>query len=325
MGGARKSHLGLVIVSAIVPVAAALLVDRWGYGVWSFPPWNYVEVNLIGGWAVQTFGRSPFYAYAYLLPANIFLPIAILLLVAMIVACARNPRHFVSWTSAPFLVVHSFLAHKEERFLFPLAIIATSYPVLAFSPSGEKLFDFFGRLWSYRRSALARFVAWSSVAAMAILAVYPLGIRPHMPMAEYLYRNFPNGLHAYTLDREPFLSYPMYRPPVFRSESLHSRAELDALLDKGIVYLISETPTLPANSVPDRTRVTLVYSEFPLASGGWASLGTGIMCRYAELLKSAPLKTPRLAWFTLFRLRRDISTSQEYERSNCIPVWNVSF
>ena len=318
---ARASLLAAFAGGCLVPVAAALPVDRWGYGVWCFPPWGYFDINLVQGLAARMSGSAPFYAYAYLIPGNIFFPIAAFLLVAMIVACVRNPRSYVTWVTAPFFVVHCILARKDERFLFPLAILATSYPVLAFSPSKDRLFAGFGRLWGYRRSILAKAVGWSAAAAMAFLAVYPFGIRPHVKMDKYLYRTYPHGLTAYSFSAIPFTGLPMYRPPHFRSERLSSRAELDALLAKGPVYLFSETPTLPAGTLPSGVGAALLYSEFPFAADPqMARWGTSLTCDYAVWRKAGPIHPPPLAWMTLFRLERGRASNAAV--SPCIPFWN---
>lgn len=320
-GRVSKSRLATFALGGLAVFAAAFLIDRWGYGVWSFPPWNYLYVNLVEGVAEKMYGSAPFFAYLYLVPANIFFPIAAVIVVSLIVACLRNPGHYVTWATAPFFIVHCFIAHKEDRFLFPLAILATSYPVLAFAPSKDRLFAFFERLWPYRYSLPAKAVGWSAAAMMAFLAVYPFGIRPHLKMAQYLYRHFTHGLTAYTFDDRVFQSYPMYRPPHYRSQSLSSRGELDALLAKGPVYLFSETPTLPARDLPPGAEAHRIYSEFPFADiAGMASWGTRLMCDYAGLGRTTPLKPPRLAWMTLFRITRGHAAGAG--RSPCIPDWS---
>ncbi len=320
---ARMSQLLTFAAAGIVPVAAALPIDRWGYGVWCFPPWNYLNVNVFQGVAAEKFGSAPFFAYLYLVPGNIFFPIAVVIIVTLIVACLRNPRHYVTWVTAPFFVVHCLLAHKEERFLFPLAILATSYPVLAFSPSSDRLLGIFGRLWPYRRSILSKAVAWSAVAAMVFLAVHPFGIRPHMMMAKYVYRHFAGGLTAYTFDEEAFKTYPMYRPPNYRSDTLQSRAELESLLAKGPVYLFSETPALSAQVLPEGVQASLLYSEFPFAADpGLASWSTQLVCDFADLQRTTPLRPPRLAWMTLFRLQRGGSATPGTVISPCTPDWS---
>jgi len=134
IGRARLSMLVAFIGGGWIALAIGAVADRWGYGQWVFPPLGYVDVNLVQGVAAHTFGREPVFAYLYLLPAQIFFAITLVLMAAMVCMWLRNPRHPVSWASLPFVLAHVAVAHKEARFLFPLAILATSFPVLGFSP-----------------------------------------------------------------------------------------------------------------------------------------------------------------------------------------------
>jgi GPI mannosyltransferase 3 len=309
-GRAKLKHLALFAGGGLAAVAAAAPIDRWGYGVWCFPPWNYFDVNILQGVAAKTFGTSPVFAYFYLEPGTIFAPITAVLMIAMVVGWVKSPRHVVTWVTLPFFLVHCFMAHKEERFLFPLAIFATAWPVLAFAPMPK--------LWTWRRSWAAKFVGWSAVAAMAFLAVYPFGIRPHMKMAKYLYRHFPTGLVAYTFDAERFAGYPMVRPKPYRVDILFDTQDLEAALAKGPVYLFSGTPTLPVK-LPNGVGAKLEYSEFVLARSK-AATATKIMCRAADLKRNGLIHPPKLAFLTLFRIERGIAN--EAVSSPCIPMWS---
>jgi phosphatidylinositol glycan class B len=297
------------IAGGLAAVIAALFIDRWGYGVWCFPPWNYFDVNLIQGVASKTFGSSPFFAYFYLEPGTIFAPITAVLLIAGVVAAIRAPSHVVTWATVPFFLVHCFMAHKEERFLFPLAILATAWPVLAFSGT---------KVWRWRTSWAAKAVGWSAVAAMLFLAVYPFGIRPHMKMAKYLYRTFPAGLHAYSFDTERFDSYPMVQPKPYRVDILFDTQDLQTALAKGPVYLFSNTPTLPV-ALPPGVGARLQYSEFVLARSN-AAAATRIMCAAADLKREGPIHPPKLTFLTLFRVERGIAN--DAAPSPCIPRWS---
>ena len=307
---AKPTALAGFVIGGLAAVAAAALIDRWGYGVWCFPPWNYFDVNLVQGVASKTFGTSPFYAYLYLELGTIFAPITAVLVIAGIVAAIRRPRHVVTWVTVPFVLVHCMMAHKEERFLFPLAILATAWPVLAFSDMP--------RWWALRRSVIAKIAGWTAVAAMAFLAVYPFGIRPHLKMAKYLYHAFPNGLHAYSFDPDRFDDYPMVRPKPYRIDILFDRQDLMAALRNGPVYLFSDTPTLPV-TLPSGVGARLEYSDFILARTDTAA-ATKAMCHYADLKRNGPIHPPRLAFLTLFKLERGIAN--EATPSPCLPQWS---
>jgi phosphatidylinositol glycan class B len=296
----RMPALAAFIAGGLAALAIGVLADRWGYGQFVFPPLGYIDVNLIQGMAAHQFGREPVFAYLYLLPAQIFFAITLVLMAGLVAMWLRNPRHAVSWATLPFVLAHVLVAHKEARFLFPLAILATAFPVLGFSPRLSLWRGTFTRLWHWRRSLAAKITTAISVAAMAYFAVYPFGVRPHMPMARYLYRHDLSVIYSFAA---PFQSYPMYRPHMFRSEQLKDQAQLRALLDLGPVLLMTETPVPP--TVPYGARATLLCSEFPLARFGYGQVGANYIRGYtAFAARHGFLKLLPLYWYTLYRVTR---------------------
>jgi len=297
---ARMPTLAAFIGGGLVALAIGALADRWGYGQFAFPPLGYVDVNLVQGVAAHQFGREPVFAYLYLLPAQIFFAITLVLMAAMVAMWLRNPRHAITWVTLPFVLVHIAIAHKEARFLFPLAILATAFPVLGFSPRLARWRKTFARVWQGRRSWAAKIVTGISVLAMAYFALYPFGVRPHMPMAEYLYRHDPGPITSFAT---PFQSYPMYRPVGFQSGQMKDQAQLERLLDKGPVFVMSQTPVPPA--LPAGARATLLYSEFPFARFGYGQAGADYIWGYtAFAARHGFLKLLPLYWYTLYRVER---------------------
>jgi phosphatidylinositol glycan class B len=297
----RPAALAAFIGGGLAALALGALADRWGYGIWVFPPYDYFQVNIVQGVAARTFGREPVFAYLYLLPAQLFFAITLVLMAAMLAMWLRNPRHAVTWASLPFVLAHIAVAHKEARFLFPLAILATAFPVLGFSPRLALWQGTFTYIWRWRTSWAAKTVTAVSLLGMGYFALYPFGVRPHMPMAEYLYRHDARAVWSFAL---PFQSYPIYRPPGFKSERLKDAAQLEALLNKGPIFLMSETP-VPPPGIPANARVTLLYSEFPLTRLGYGKEGakyirsyTGFAARH-HFLGLLPLY-----WYTLYCVER---------------------
>ena len=297
----RAMVLAKFVGGVLTAVALGALADRWGYGFWNPTPWLYFKANLVDGVAAQKFGTDPVFAYLYLLPVQFFFAITLVAMVGMVAMWLRNPRHVLTWISLPFVLAHMALGHKEARFLFPLAIMATAFPVLGFSPHLLRWRDWAARMWEWRNGGAARIVTGLSVAGMLVLAVYPFGFRPHMPMAKYVYRHFADGISAYSTDPEPFESYPLYRPHGFQVTKM---AALESLADKGPVYLFAERPSL--KNLRPGLRATLVYSEFPFAGLGYDRLGSAWLDAVADFSAHAGrfLKLPRLSWITLYRLER---------------------
>jgi hypothetical protein len=121
-----------------------------------------------------------------------------------------------------------------------------------------------------------------------------------MPMARYLYRHNPGTVYSYS---QPFTSYPMFRPAGFAADKLRDIDTLNALLDKGPVLLMSQTPIPPG--LPDGARATLIYSEFPLAYFGYGQAGADFIRGYTVFAaQHGFLKLLPLYWYTLYRVER---------------------
>ncbi|HKU65010.1 MAG TPA: hypothetical protein VJQ06_08125 [Rhizomicrobium sp.] len=297
---ARPGALAAFVGGGLAALALAAPVDRWGYGMWVFPPYDYFHINVVQGVATNRFGGEPVFAFLYLTPAQIFFAITLILMAAMLAMWLRNPRHPLTWATVPFVLAHMAIGHKEARFLFPMAILSTAFPVLGFSPRLPRWRAAFARLWRWRDSWPMKGVAALSLLGMTYFALYPFGLRPHMPMAHYLYRHWPGTIFSFS---DPFLSYPMFRPAGFRSEKLRDQDQLEALLDKGPVYLMSRLPLPPP--VPQRVRVTLLYSEFPLTRFGYGPAGADYIRGLAAFSDKYPvLRILPLYWYTLYRVER---------------------
>ena len=300
IGRVRIPALAAFISGGLVALIIGALADHWGYGQWVFPPLGYVDVNLMQGVAAHKFGREPVFAYLYLLPAQIFFAITLVLMVAMVCMWLRNARHPVTWESLPFVLAHVVIAHKEARFLFPLAILATSFPVLGFSPRLALWRDAFRRVWSWRTAWAATAVTAISVLGMIYFAIYPFGVRPHMPMAMYLYRHWQGTVYSFM---PPFESYPIFRPSSFKTQRLQNGADLNARVAMGPVLLMSDTPAEPG--LPMGLHATLLYSEFPLARFGLGQAGADYIRGYSAFAdRHRFLKLLPLYWYTLYRVER---------------------
>ncbi len=308
----RQRNIGLLarfLCGGLLALAIGAGADRRGYGAWVFPLIGYFQINLVNDLAAEKFGREPIFAYLYLVPAQFFILITIVLMIAMVAMWIRNPSHPVTWATLPFVLVHSLIAHKEARFLFPLAILATSFPALGFSPSLQRGRTFFTRLWKWHTSRAAAFITLMSLSVMTYLAVYPFGIRSHMPMVKYIYRHFNET--AYSFDK-PFEPYPMFLPGRYRGEKLTNVQQLEALLDKGPVYLMSTRPSLPED-LPPGIHATMLYSEFPLGER-LGRLGTRYVTLWTDFAaRESWLKLAPLYWYTLYRLERSPETPQHLD------------
>lgn len=104
-------------------VLLSLFIDRWGYGVFCFPPYQYFKINILDGVAAQ-FGVMPWYDYLHEFIHYCGYVFGSLLVCFYITSFFQSPYHLFHWLVLPFVLMHFSIDHKEIRFLFPVLNIA---------------------------------------------------------------------------------------------------------------------------------------------------------------------------------------------------------
>jgi phosphatidylinositol glycan class B len=100
-------------------VLIGIVVDSWFYGEIVFTSWNYFYETILNKDSIS-FGDSPWWYYIesiYTLPTKI---IGAFILLSLLLVFIFHPKNKMIWMIIPFLLVHSFVPHKEERFIFPI-------------------------------------------------------------------------------------------------------------------------------------------------------------------------------------------------------------
>ncbi len=223
-------NVAVVLTAVAAPIALGALVDRWGYGEWTLAPWNYFHVNIVEHKADE-FGTDPFYGYLYLFNGGLLAPITLLWTLAAGMTWWRFPRHVVTLTTLPFVLVHSLVAHKEVRFLFPMALIAAPMFVLAFVPAAEESLKprWLGWFWRRRWSWGAKLIYGANLIALVVGCV--TARRPGVELQKYIYDHYGADCHAYLLGKkDPYqnvgVNMYFYRPPGFTYTKLDDYNDL---------------------------------------------------------------------------------------------------
>ena len=112
-----------MLPGGIAMLGVGLLCDRWLYGEWCFTPINYLRENILNS-HMATFGIEPWYYYFGAILGEGGALFGLLVLIATLSFFIHRPRHILTWTLVPFLIVHLIIGHKELRFLFPLLFFA---------------------------------------------------------------------------------------------------------------------------------------------------------------------------------------------------------
>ena len=185
----RWQRVTTTVVGGLLTLLLAYPLTYWLYGEWTLPAWNYLAANLIEGRAA-TYGTEPWYGYFTLVFLRGIPPLSLVYLFATLIFAYHYRRDPVAWMTVAFVGLHSVLARKDVRFLFPLIPLL---PVLLLGALRFVQQRYGAGVW--KRKWL-RFASWLLLAVNLILLLTVLfrpahsGIKP----ARYLYTHFRGSL-----------------------------------------------------------------------------------------------------------------------------------
>jgi phosphatidylinositol glycan class B len=205
-----------LIAGFIIGTAINIELDHGFYHHWIFTPYTYYKVNILEGKAAG-FGTSPFIVYIGELMGITFAPpISILLLYfgfrAAILKKLSNP---LTLAVLFFIVGHCIVAHKEDRFLFPVLSVL---PIFV----GWGLPDLM-RWYQTRKEGLRKWIKGIAVFSITInlIVLVLLFFTPYcqaLHFASQLRHHFKNeSVTIYTVPRTP-LETDAHLPFVYYQE-----------------------------------------------------------------------------------------------------------
>ncbi|MCO4756065.1 MAG: hypothetical protein KC478_16405 [Bacteriovoracaceae bacterium] len=186
IGKNKISSLSIQALGIILCFGLEVLIAKWGYGKWTFTPWNYVYENLVlnkqAGW-----GGMPWYDYFRLTLARGIPPISIFLVFGTTFFWMMHPKHLLTWATLPLLIVHSAISAKALRYMFPIATLTPVMMVL-----------FYVKLQSMniplkemtRKKSFKKFIKFTwGINLIVLLVVSFKSANPMVNLLSYLYSN----------------------------------------------------------------------------------------------------------------------------------------
>jgi phosphatidylinositol glycan class B len=208
----RYKHILPIALGFGIGILFNGLLDYGYYKTWIFTPYEYYNVNINEGRAAQ-FGTSSFWRYIGLIilvaPAPLF---SIVLFYYGIKTFFRKYSNPVFLSTVIFIIVHSMIGHKEERFMFPVFNVLP----LVYGWSFEPLEKFYASTKQWIR-ALFRFLAWFTIVlnTLLLVAITCVPYSQTIRFSEKLKNKFHNHpVNLFTLGQTPFQT-PSRNPMVF--------------------------------------------------------------------------------------------------------------
>lgn len=236
-------------------LALGMCADYWLYGEWAPTAINYFRANILEHKAAN-WGTAPWWFYFREIVLTGLPPVSLSLLILAIRGGWKHRQHVFMWALLPFFLAHTFVAHKELRFLFPLVL-----PFLVLAVWGwEPVWQRFGqRTWAKALLGLALVI---NFLALPLRSMTPAN--EALPYFRFLYdyaQHQPTTLLA--MEKNPYnlagLIAHFYQPKVLHLEILSTLDQLDSLPNRPGTLLIYPQLRLPKSLPPMERR----YSYFP--------------------------------------------------------------
>jgi phosphatidylinositol glycan class B len=262
-----KQILALCL-AALIPIGLGTWADRWGYGQWTFAPWNYLHYNIIQN-HVSDSEISPWWDFFRRSITESWPILGLIALVSLPIAWLRKPLHILTWSMLPFFLTHVLIAHKELRFLFPLAHAAGILIIFAALPPQwlDRLkISTALKIKSWIQWPLRLLFVWNGI-ALVIITLLPAWTPIHF--YKQLYQFKPYHFEVYYKDDSLFnfggATMNFYRPLDTPFHKVESYQEVVASLQNREypLWLFSPKLTIPEEASELKDRCKAEFSTLP--------------------------------------------------------------
>jgi phosphatidylinositol glycan class B len=136
----KKEKIYYSVIGGITILIFGVIIDSYYYGQFVIAPYNYFFENILNNKAAE-WGVSPWYSYPEVISRSFFYLGGGILLISILIKSLTNLNE-VSLGVIIFFIAHSFVGHKEARFMIPLFEIA---PLLLLKEKDEYYNNILGK------------------------------------------------------------------------------------------------------------------------------------------------------------------------------------
>jgi len=252
------NRLALLVLGICCSVAIGVVADYFYYEEWIFTYWNYLNQNIILDKA-SGFGTQPWWYYL----TESFLvgipPFSLVFIISFLAIFVLKPKSILTWTFLPFLIVHSFIGHKEIRFLFPVLgfiplFVIEAFDILQNLIKGKDILK--TRL--YRITKIGLIVVYFG--ALIVIAFKPA--ESNVNLYKAVYSKYDQPVYLFSIGENPYLGSTELK--FYQQENLEvlTVSEFDEifLYHNGVRLFVSADKDL-INELDQQHK--LVYSALP--------------------------------------------------------------
>ncbi len=255
----RWDRLLVFTFGGLLAAGLGVVFDYWLYGEWLCSAWHYFEQNILLDKA-SNFGVDPWWHYLTELLIKGIPPFSLFYLVAIGAFFWLQPRHWLTWVAVPFILLHSLIAHKELRFLYPLL----PFLPIALADLVQYIRNWSGAAW-WKRLVMQRWLKqlfWGHNVLLALfIAFWPVVLE--MDIYRLLYKQYPEPITLYGVEDNPYRLALDAR--YYRRKSLQVRQISDfSQLPKDTTFLLAfDQKHAPLWLAQLPTEKQAVYKSYP--------------------------------------------------------------
>ena len=119
----------------------------------------YLIQNLYGD--IERYGTMPYYYYLVLITKHFYFPFGLFFLISFLICILINRNNILVWLCLPFFLIHSYIGHKELRFLFPILLLTPFFFI--------ETYTFFKKYNNFLLKALFKFIVILNIIYFVIL------------------------------------------------------------------------------------------------------------------------------------------------------------
>jgi GPI mannosyltransferase 3 len=221
-------------IAIVLIIGVGFVYDFWGYGVWSFSLWHYFRTNFLEG-IMGSVQQYPWYWYLRWSFLRGIPPVALPLILATLWGWWRYRKHPLTWITFPLFAFHSWVGHKELRYIYPAIVVCPFYLVYWLQDHREKVEVLWQKRWV---RGLTKFVIGVNFLFLFISSMRPAN--PSVKFYQYLY-NHPEIKEIYALHESPYtmlgLPISFYKPSYLKDYVLKDENEIS--FEKGQYFFFN--------------------------------------------------------------------------------------
>lgn len=240
----KWTDIGKVIVGFGIAFVIGSLCEYWLYGHWNVSGWNYVYQNIVENKAAK-YGVEPWYWYFEQIVVQGLAPYSVIMLLSIPFMLRYQSKHILTWMMFFFLIGHIVVAHKEFRFLYPLAFFFPYWAVTTVQVLGDLLKKYHDKAWYLK----GKNIAWKSFAIANTIALLLMITKPAndiLALNEVLLKNLKKEtIIIYSYEFNPYangdtLGATFYANPLIKSFCIDTFMKDTSVLVGKNVWLFSE-------------------------------------------------------------------------------------